>query len=205
MNVRENDSAEISGRKVQFFRNKCTNNVLRSLRSFAFFIHRNTTEQQELFRTKFMHDCCLRFSVACSWSSVSRLASLLSRFPIFSWASLFRQLWYVDSRWTQSAQGAAQLIGVIGILHSAWVHFMHSAQSDFFNAWRWHFPWHCRRLLGKELLTTRLPGRIQTGWLGNTPLCTVQEHWAILVITAFYPKKCHKYVQTFTKEIWKIL
>jgi len=29
----------------------------------------------------------LRLSVACSWSSVSRLASLLSRFSIFSWAT----------------------------------------------------------------------------------------------------------------------
>ena len=88
MNVRENGSVEIWGRKVQCFRYKCTNNLLRSLRSFAFFISGMPWNSKlNSFERSSCMIAALRFSVAYSWSSVSRLASLLSRFSIFSWAT----------------------------------------------------------------------------------------------------------------------
>jgi len=44
-------------------------------------------------------------------------------------------------------QGAARPTEAIELPHSTWVHVVHSAQSDFVNAWRWYYPWNYRRLL----------------------------------------------------------
>ena len=90
MNIRENDSVEIWGRRAQFFRNKSTNNLLRSLRRFEdslfSFIGIPCNSKLNSFERRSCMIAALRFSVACSWRSVSRLASWLSRFSIFSWA-----------------------------------------------------------------------------------------------------------------------
>ena len=39
------------------------------------------------------------------------------------------------------------VLEAIRLPDSAWVQLVHSAQLDFLNAWRWHAPWHCMRLL----------------------------------------------------------
>ena len=72
MNVREYDPVKVLRRKVQFCRNKRTNYLFSSLRSFTFFIHGKEMEQD----VKFIWTRCIcmtavwRFSIPCSWSSV---------------------------------------------------------------------------------------------------------------------------------------
>ena len=87
VNVREYDSIEFWNWKVQFFRNvRIIFSEVSEVSLFSFVVMPWNSKLNSIERSPYMI-AALRFSVACGWSSVSRLANLLSSFSMFSWAT----------------------------------------------------------------------------------------------------------------------